>query len=224
MSEVLALFLVHATVIIRDAAPWMAWNLFLAAIPLSLAALLFRRAPGKTPVYWVGVVLFVIFLPNAPYVLTDVIHLIGAIQSGRESQATIVLVLFPLYGLFFLAGLESYVLSLMMLGSFLRRQRLGAWVLAAELGLGLLSAFGIYLGRIHRFNSWDVVTQPDALALTVASELFDERPLVLVAIIFVVVTGLYLVLKALSVAVIAHLSARRERRAEGRSSLLEGAT
>src|SRR6478736_5332776 len=50
---------------------WMSWNLLLAAIPMLLAVLLFHRPRRHSVLWWGGVAAFVLFLPNAPYVVTD---------------------------------------------------------------------------------------------------------------------------------------------------------
>ncbi|MSO78995.1 MAG: DUF1361 domain-containing protein [Acidimicrobiia bacterium] len=56
--------------------PWMVWNSLLACIPLAFAVFLFT-GPRTTrrPPWWVGLAIFVAFLPNGPYVITDLIHL-----------------------------------------------------------------------------------------------------------------------------------------------------
>ena len=47
----------------------------LAAVPAILAVPLFWGTHRRTPFWWLGVVVFALFLPNAPYVVTDIIHL-----------------------------------------------------------------------------------------------------------------------------------------------------
>ncbi|HEY4672272.1 MAG TPA: DUF1361 domain-containing protein, partial [Gemmatimonadaceae bacterium] len=57
---------------------FLAWNLFLAAVP-AVAAWLFARAMGKNSSTIERIVWFVVwlvFLPNAPYIITDFVHLI----------------------------------------------------------------------------------------------------------------------------------------------------
>lgn len=180
---------------------WMSWNLFLAFIPLALSLWLFRKKQTRSWLWWLGVLIFIAFLPNAPYVLTDVIHLIQAIRK-LNSVWLITLVVIPGYILFILAGFEAYVLSLINLGDYLNRLRLGRWILRVELFSHTLNAVGIYLGRFLRFNSWDFVTAPDELATEVVTNLAGKRPLVIIAITFIVVTGLYWAMKRVSLAIL----------------------
>lgn len=127
---------------------WMTWNLFLALIPLVLSVWLFRTAKQRSVLWWMGLFWFVAFLPNAPYVLTDLIHLVFDIQS-TDSLLFNTLVIIPKYVLFIGIGFEAYVLSLINLGDYLKRQDLDPWVLQVELLLHGLSAIGVYLGRIE---------------------------------------------------------------------------
>ncbi len=55
--------------------PFMVWNLYLAAIPAVVALLLFRRPASRSVAWFAGFGVWLLFLPNAPYVLTDVVHL-----------------------------------------------------------------------------------------------------------------------------------------------------
>lgn len=176
---------------------WMSWNLFLAFVPLALSVWLFRKKRANSWLWWCGFLVFFAFLPNAPYVLTDVIHLIEDIRT-INSVWMITLIVIPVYLLFILAGFEAYVLSLINLGYYLNRVGRKGWILGAELLSHALSAVGIYLGRFLRFNSWDFITQPDTLATSVVEDLFGRRPLVIVAITFVVVAGLYWIMKRVS--------------------------
>jgi uncharacterized membrane protein len=180
---------------------WMVWNLFLAFVPLALSLWLFRLNLTRSALWWAAFFLFVAFLPNAPYILTDLIHLVGDIQ-GTHSLAINTLVILPKYLLFVFLGFEAYVLCLINLGFYFKRQGLGGWVPQAELILHGLSAIGIYLGRIGRFNSWDIVTRPHHVLNSVAESLLDKRPLVFMAIALLAIGGLYWLLKQITLAVL----------------------
>lgn len=180
---------------------WMSWNLFLAFVPLALSFWLFRRRRARSWLWWLGLLVFFAFLPNAPYILTDVIHLIEEIRT-INSVWLITLVVIPAYVLFILAGFQAYVLSLINLGYYLNQLGQSKWILWAELGTHALSAVGIYLGRFLRFNSWDFITQPDALATSVVEDVFGKIPLVIIAVTFVVVAGLYWIMKRVSLAIL----------------------
>jgi uncharacterized membrane protein len=184
---------------VRLNARWMTWNLCLAFVPLVLSIWLFRISGSRSLLWWIGLLVFVAFLPNAPYVLTDIIHLIRDIR--RESSIwTITLILIPQYSLFMLAGFEAYVLSLINLGHYLNQQGQRRLIIFAEFLLHTLSAIGIYLGRFLRFNSWDFVTQPDAILDSTVEGLLAKWPLLVIAITFVVIVGLYWIMKEMTLA------------------------
>lgn len=174
---------------------WMTWNLFLAFIPLVLSVWLFRRIKkSRSWVWWLGFAVFYAFLPNAPYLLTDVIHLIDDIRT-IQSVWMITLVLIPVYLLVILAGFEAYVISVINMGHYLHRIGKSQWILGMELITHALSAVGIYWGRFLRFNSWDFVTQPDALITQGIEEILGKQPLVIIAISFVILTALHWLMK-----------------------------
>lgn len=186
---------------LHDSMPWMTWNLFLALVPLGLSVWLFRLAPTRSTVWWIGVFAFIAFLPNAPYVVTDLIHLVHELRDDRSLLIS-TLVVIPKYLLFVFVGFEAYVLSLINVGHYLKRQGLGSTILQVELALHGLSAIGVYLGRIERFNSWDLVTRPNHVIRSVAENLLDERPLLFMIVGFAITTGLYWGLKQVTLAVL----------------------
>lgn len=177
---------------------WMAWNTWLALVPLGLAVCLFPGNRRRTPLWWLGLAVFIAFLPNAPYVLTDIIHLVHNIRAGY-SLWIITLVLVPQYLLFMLVGFEAYVLSVLALTRYLQRQgcRYSAIV---EWGMPLLCAVGVYLGRFRRLNSWDLLVQPDTVLQITLNHLWGDRPLVIILITAGVITVLYWVCKHLTLA------------------------
>jgi uncharacterized membrane protein len=135
--------------------PYLVWNLVLAWLPLVLAALLvvtYARSRSTAELLAVGLA-WLIFLPNAPYVLTDFVHL------GTEHRLfdTILISSFALTSL--ALGFVSLVLVQLVV------TRAGGALLGWLTAIGSLFAasFGIYLGRVMRFNSWDVISRPRQL-------------------------------------------------------------
>jgi uncharacterized membrane protein len=139
--------------------PWMGWNLLLAVIPLVLAWVLFRSAQRRGALWWLGVVAFVAFLPNAAYVLTDAVHRIEDIERVKRPSVLLGAII-PLYGAYFLAGLACYSMALTRLRRYLIAAGRTYMALAAEVSLHLLVAVGIFLGRVDRLNSWDILARP----------------------------------------------------------------
>lgn len=181
---------------------WMTWNLFLAFIPLGLSVWLFRNGRGRSWLWWLGFIVFYAFLPNAPYLLTDVIHLIHDIRT-IQSVWIITLVLIPLYLLVILGGFEAYVISLINLGSYLHRIGKSQWILTVELITHALCAIGVYWGRFLRFNSWDFITQPDALITRGVEELLGKQPLLIIAITFIILVILHSLMKRVTLGFVA---------------------
>jgi uncharacterized membrane protein len=173
---------------------WMTWNLFLAFIPLVLSVWLFRSKRGGSWFWWLGFLSFYAFLPNAPYLLTDIIHFINDIRR-IHSVWMITLVLIPIYFVVIFGGFEAYVISLINLGHYLHRIGKSKWIFTVELITHALCAVGIYWGRFLRFNSWDLITQPDAIITKGIEEILGKEPLIIIALTFIILWGLYWFMK-----------------------------
>ncbi len=137
---------------------WLYWNLILAWIPALIALGVydaFRRGASTLTVIGGGAV-WLLFFPNAPYIVTDLKHL-------RTFDAAPVWYDAVLACSAAWAGLALGFISLYLMQSVVRRTfgALNAWFFA--LAVLALSSFGIYLGRFQRWNSWDLVTRPDEL-------------------------------------------------------------
>ena len=150
------------------------WNLFLAWIPFALAVRVYdgyRRRVGG-PWLWTGGIVWLIFFPNAPYIVTDLKYVPDFTYlrywTGALTWYDIVLISAAAG-----CGLLLGFISLYLMQSVVRRAlgTVNAWLFA--LAVLALSSFGVYLGRFQRWNSWDVFTRPGVLAADLWSGLVD---------------------------------------------------
>ena len=165
---------------------FMLWNIFLAAVPAVLALALFPTSVRRGVAWWLGFGAWVLFLPNAPYLLTDVVHMVHDIKlASSDSWAYVVIVT---YGTLFAFGLASYALSLQLFRRFLHRTVRSRFVAPAVVLVHALCVLAMYLGRFIRLNSWDVLVAPGTV---LSSVLHVPRPttVVVLAVMFVVVGG-----------------------------------
>ena len=138
----------------------LAWNLFLACCSMVGALGAYNLQLRHTRLVWpliaVCAVIWLLFFPNAPYLLTDIMHY-RARAAIPYWYDLILLVTFAWTGTFL--GLASLLIMQMLVGQVAGRAT--SWLFA--LGALLLSGFGVYLGRFPRWNSWDVVVNPIGL-------------------------------------------------------------
>lgn len=134
----------------------LVWNLFLAWLPLLFALAVYRRYQWGERKGWrifTLAALWILFLPNAPYIFTDLIHLNTRFDSHYWVDLSLVLMVA-------LTGFMLGFISLYLIQSIVAHccGRVAGWALIVT-ATGL-SGFGIYLGRILRWNSWDVLLHP----------------------------------------------------------------
>jgi uncharacterized membrane protein len=177
---------------------YLVWNLWLAWVPLLVALLLYgayRRRHTVAELVALGTA-WLVFLPNAPYMLTDFIHL------GERHKLVDSLILAS----FAFTALALGFASLLLVQLVVTRLA-GAWAgWTVALGALVLSSIGMYLGRVQRLNSWDVVTRPRLVAWTLRQGLedpFAHRHVVL----FVTAAGGFLALAYVGIYGIAALAA-----------------
>jgi len=143
---------------------FLVWNLFLAWVPYLITLVLdpvhqrfkSRLITGGTLVCWL------LFLPNAPYILTDLLHLKS--RSPIPHWFDLMLILsFAWTGL--MLGLLSLYRVQLFMNKWLSTKL--SWLLT--IGIIGLTGFGVYLGRFLRWNSWDILNNP----LGLASDIFE---------------------------------------------------
>ncbi len=130
----------------------LVWNLFLAWIPFVVALLVlaaYRRRASSGLLLVLGLV-WLVFLPNAPYVFTDFVHL----GTDHRLFDTLIIASFSFTSL--MLGFGSLLVVQLVVA---RSAGVATGWLVALVAL-FLSSVGIYLGRVRRLNSWDVWQRP----------------------------------------------------------------
>jgi len=156
----------------------MIWNLLLAAAPLGFALLARRYAQnrpdgaesdvipsGRSAGFWIGSVLWLLFFPNAPYMITDFIHIANQSAYYMIQDSGNAAYLYDMKPWLILIHVGGSVFCGILCGLFSMRmiQRLWAerfsalvsWTAIAA--ASLLGGFAIYIGRFLRLNSWDIL-------------------------------------------------------------------
>lgn len=171
-ASVICITLVVARVYYTDSRRYigLVWNLILAWIPFVLAYLAYMLSWRRWMVFLVIPIfafMWLIFFPNAPYILTDFQHLGEGPAAAPLWYDVIMLTWFSWTGM--LLG----VVSLYLMQEIIRREigRLPGWLFVFFVA-GLSSA-GIYIGRFIRFNSWDILQDPAGTADSISTWLSD---------------------------------------------------
>ena len=149
---------------------FLVWNLFLAWVPFGLAFAVYERAKDRLgPGTMLLSALWLLFFPNAPYIVTDLLHL----QNNSFAAHWFDVLIFSACAW---TGMLLGLSSLYLMQSVVRRHAgvTASWI--AVLAAMTLASFGIYLGRFVRWNSWDLFSQPGALLHNAWAILADPTP------------------------------------------------
>lgn len=186
---------------------WLAYNLLLAWLPLAFAFVTVRT-PGRMAL--LPAALWLAFLPNAPYLVTDLIH-IGT--GGGDAVSDAVLIGTAAAVGVVLGGLSLALVQARIAVAFGGR---AGWILAY--GILVLAGLGVYIGRVLRWNSWDAFVRPLEIVSDIAAsgarvlaepELFSAG--MVLAVVFLVGYGICFRLAASDVAVLSERPRRRAR-------------
>ena len=132
---------------------FLAWNLFLAFIPLWISSRLVKKQNRR----WYHLVLagslWLLFLPNAPYIITDFIHLEDSRFVPHWFDLMLILT-------FAWNGLLFWLITMFHFNTVIENRINPKLKFLLTQFIILLSAVGVYLGRYGRFNSWDAFFEP----------------------------------------------------------------
>ncbi len=144
---------------------FLPWNLFLAWIPY-VVSLQFKRlksGPGRFLKTGTVFAFWLLFLPNSPYLITDLVHL--GLRPGIPLWYDAMLV-----ALFAWTGLLLGLISMANAHRWFR-DNFPEWkARLLMLFVIVMSSFGIYVGRVLRWNSWDLLVRPLALTKDIAAQ------------------------------------------------------
>ena len=146
------------------------WNLFLAWIPFMLAYIAHAISWRRTWLYLVIPIiaaLWLIFFPNAPYMLTDLQDL-----ARRAADAPlwydVIIVVWCSWTAMLLGIVSLYLMQDIVLRTF---GRFIGWSFVFV--ISALSSFGVYIGRFVRLNSWDILQDPAETAMDILGLIID---------------------------------------------------
>ena len=142
------------------------WNLFLAMIPWLISSAVILKNLNTKGILVILIVIWLLFFPNSPYILTDLFHLKK--RAPVPMWFDLVLLLsFAWTGLLY--GLNS----LKDIEELLKKHIHTKYVYSLSTLFLFMSAFGIFIGRYLRWNSWDIISNPLALFNDIIVRLTD---------------------------------------------------
>jgi uncharacterized membrane protein len=160
---------------------WVTWNLFLAAIPVALAFSMRRVGTNGMRnarlLLWLLGFLWLIFLPNTCYLLTEWRHFFHTLEGARlytrwnefgDIGALRQLILRSLFFFTYSAlGMLAFAMAVRPVHRLLRQGNPRAWLWGVP--FFPLISLGVYLGLVLRFNSWDLLHRPSVVFASIWS-------------------------------------------------------
>jgi len=182
---------------------FLIWNLFLAWVPYCISQWLYQRQERIEKKFIFVLVFFIwlAFIPNTFYILTDLYHL------GDDYNDYLVPQWFDLAMILSFAwnGLLLGILSVRHIEKIAQKNFSIKHELLFLYPIMWLNALGVYVGRYLRFNTWDVLTNPFLLIKDIANVLLhpfaDRYASGMIFCFSILMTLIYLMLKKMSIAI-----------------------
>ena len=174
LSALLSLILMFSRIFLTGNFTYifLSWNLFLAWVPLVMAIII-RKLHLEHPhrfsqiTFWPLFAMWLLFFPNAPYLVTDLVHV--NYHYGAKYWFDLVLIY-----LFAFSGLSTGMMSLYWVHRTVKQIFGTFWGWSMVACSSMLAGYGVYLGRILRWNSWDLFANPMQLLQDTTSQIYDQ--------------------------------------------------
>ncbi|MBC3844846.1 DUF1361 domain-containing protein [Winogradskyella echinorum] len=135
---------------------FLVWNIFLAFIPYIITMYLNTKTNLSKLKLGFWFFIWLALLPNAPYIVTDLIH----IRIGNHTLLWLdVMVILS----FALSGLLLFYLSIRDMEKLIAVKFKQIPITTLSILIMFLCGFGVYLGRFLRYNSWEIISNPEVL-------------------------------------------------------------
>ncbi len=135
---------------------FLVWNVFLATIPYAITMYLNTKQKLSKLKLGFWFLVWLAFLPNAPYIVTDLIHL-------KESNYHLMWLDILVVLSFAMSGLFLFYLSVLDMQQLISQKFKRIPIPFFTITLMFLCGFGVYLGRFLRYNSWEIISNPQVL-------------------------------------------------------------
>ena len=145
---------------------FMIWNLFLAFVPWFAASIIYIKDIKRIVPLVAIVLVWLPFFPNAPYILTDLLHLGN--RNWHSAPPWFDLIMLLSYAF---AGLIYGFVSLQMIEEKIRANLKCKFAPVVSAALVYLSGFGVYIGRFLRWNSWDLLSNLPSVLQDIAQRI-----------------------------------------------------
>lgn len=176
---------------------FLPWNLFLAFVPYWISWWMTRNVSiiqNKMKLL-VSLAAWLLFIPNSFYIITDLFHFTN-IRSAPKWFDLLLIFSFAWNGI--LCGIIS-LRRIEIILSVVKGKEFSIFIIFVVMWL---NAFGIYIGRYLRYNSWDVISNPFSLISEIAAMVFHPFDNLwewgMISCYSIFMTLLYVTLKKLS--------------------------
>lgn len=167
---------------------FLIWNLILAYVPYYIASKI-NTESIPMPIKLVLICVWLVFFPNAPYLVTDFVHI---------NNSTSAVIWFDVVLLFMFAytGMYMAIKSADVIHTWLI-SKLGNGLAILTIVISfLLSGFGIYLGRVERWNSWNIINQPFSLLNEILQLILKKNVWEFSIVYFILIGSVYVIYRS----------------------------
>jgi len=147
---------------------FLIWNLFLAGIPwiISTLLILYPKLRKRLIILLIFSGIWLLFIPNSFYILTDLFHL------NYKNLAPIwydLVLIFSFAWAGIILGFATLKDAEKILSERMNKKLIPVFITF----ILFLISFGIYLGRILRWNSWNILNEPEGLLQDIKERITD---------------------------------------------------
>ena len=170
------------------------WNLFLSWVPLALSITLIYILKNKLWSSWSALFfsfVWLIFIPNSFYMISDFVHLI------EVPTNYLLYFVIAFTAIIYSASINGYISLYLIHRELKKRLRPGtSWLVVAI--ICLISSYAIYIGRVLRWNSWDILINPGGVLFDVSDNFLNfnslKNSILTTLLFFVLIFSIYILI------------------------------